>query len=53
MLDGVLSKGIEISQIESFVKKLCWRDYFQLVGQTRDLNQGIEQPQQPILNHEI
>ena len=53
VLENILAKGYKISQIESFVKELCWRDYFQLVGQTRDLNQDIKQPQQPILNHEI
>ena len=53
VLEGVLSKGIKISQIECFVKELCWRDYFQRVGQTRDLHQDIKQPQQPILNYEI
>lgn len=53
VLELVLTKGIKISQIESFVKELCWRDYFQLVGQTRNLNQDIRQPQQPIFNYEI
>lgn len=53
VLEAVLSKGIKVSEIESFVKELCWRDYFQRVGQTRDLNEAIKQPQLPILNHEI
>ena len=52
VLGHVLSKGFKISQMESFVKELCWRDYFQRVGQVRDLNRDIRQPQQQVLNHE-
>jgi deoxyribodipyrimidine photo-lyase len=38
VLEVVLEKGYPISEIESFVKELCWRDYFQRVGQVKDLN---------------
>jgi len=53
VLARVLANGSKIPQIESLVKELCWRDYFQRVGQTRDLNQDIKQQQQPVLNREI
>lgn len=33
VLDSVLSKGYPIEEIESFVKELSWRDYFQRLGQ--------------------
>lgn len=53
VLESVLKKGYRISQIESFVKELCWRDYFQRVAQVKDLNREIKQLQTPILNYEI
>lgn len=53
VLQQVLAKGYEISQIESFVKELCWRDYFQRVGQHKDLNSDIKQLQQAVSNREI
>lgn len=53
VLEKVLAKGFKISQIDSFVKELCWRDYFQRVGQERDLNKDIRQFQDPVLHYEI
>ena len=53
VLEHVLSKGYEVYQMESFVKELCWRDYFQRVGQEKNLNEDIKNPQEPISNHEI
>ena len=53
VLEIVLKKGYKISQIESFVKELCWRDYFQRVAQVKDLDVEIKQPQTSILNYEI
>lgn len=53
VLEVVLEKGYKISQIDSFVKELCWRDYFQRVGQVKDLNTDIKQAQTSIANHEI
>jgi len=53
VLDHVMLKGYKIPQIESFVKELCWRDYFQRVGQVKNLNQDIKHPQEPVNNHEI
>jgi deoxyribodipyrimidine photo-lyase len=53
VLKSVVENGYKMAQIESFVKELCWRDYFQRVGQVKDLNQDIKHVQQPVLNHEI
>jgi len=53
VLKHVLDKGFEISQIEQFVKELCWRDYFQRVAQHKDINQDIKYPQEPVLNYGI
>ena len=49
----ILAKGYKMQQIESFVKELCWRDYFQRVGQHKNLNQDIKQAQEPVLHYEI
>ena len=53
VLEIVLTKGYKISQIESFVKELCWRDYFQRVAQVKNLDVAIKQEQTPIFNYEI
>lgn len=53
ILEKLLAKGYKISEIASFVKELCWRDYFQRVGQVKNLNQEIKQPQHIVLNSEI
>ena len=53
VLNSLFEKGYEIRQIESFVKELCWRDYFQRVGQLKDLSKDIRQQQEPVLNYKI
>jgi deoxyribodipyrimidine photo-lyase len=53
VLAAVLKRGYNISEIEPFVKELCWRDYFQRVAQVKDLNQDIKNPQFPITNDQI
>jgi deoxyribodipyrimidine photo-lyase len=53
VLESVLKNGFTISEIESFVKELCWRDYFQRVGQVKNLSNDIKQAQTPISNYEI
>ena len=42
VLEIVLAKGYSIKDIETFVKELCWRDYFQRLGQVSDLNNPKE-----------
>ncbi|MDX1956961.1 MAG: FAD-binding domain-containing protein [Leptospiraceae bacterium] len=53
VLKNVLSRGYTISKIESFVKELCWRDYFQRVAQVKNINEPIKQEQTPVFNYEI
>ncbi|MBC7615706.1 MAG: deoxyribodipyrimidine photolyase [Pedobacter sp.] len=53
VLKHILARGYKIKEIESFVKELCWRDYFQRVAQEKDLSQDIKQPQYPVSNREI
>ena len=53
VLEFVLNKGYTFSQIGTFVRELCWRDYFQRVAQVKDLNTEIKQIQTPVTNHEI
>jgi deoxyribodipyrimidine photo-lyase len=53
VLNKMFAKGYEIRQIEPFVKELCWRDYFQRVGQGKDVNKDIRQQQDGITNDEI
>ena len=53
VLDRVLKKGYKTSEMESFVKELCWRDYFQRVAQEKDVNVDIKQPQVKVTNHGI
>jgi len=53
VLERVLAKGYDVRDIESFVKELCWRDYFQRVGQEKELNRDIRQPQHPVAHREL
>ena len=53
VLEQVIAKGYALPQIETFVKELAWRDYFQRVAQHKNINEHIRQPQAPVSNHEI
>jgi deoxyribodipyrimidine photo-lyase len=53
VLEAVLDKGYQLDKIESFVKELAWRDYFQRIGQVRNLETEIKFPQTEVENHEI
>ncbi len=53
VLNQMLVKGFELHQIEQFAKELCWRDYFQRVGQHKDLHKDIRQQQQRVSNNEL
>lgn len=53
VLDAVLAKGHALRDIEPFVKELCWRDYFQRVGQHRNLDHDLRQSQEPVAHHEL
>jgi len=45
VLERWLAKGYKIAEIESLVKELCWRDYFQRVGQ--DAHTGVTEHPTP------
>ncbi len=53
VLEHIKMKGYKFFEIETFLKELCWRDYFQRVGQVKDLNDDIKQPQHPVFNTEV
>jgi deoxyribodipyrimidine photo-lyase len=53
VLNHVLKKGYLLHEIEPFVKELCWRDYFQRIGQMKELNLEIKQTQEHVLNSGI
>jgi deoxyribodipyrimidine photo-lyase len=53
VLAHVLKKGYQFSDIESFVKELCWRDYFQRIAQIRNLDHELKQAQYLVSNHSI
>ena len=53
VLDKILAKGYQLEEIESFVKELAWRDYFQRLAQVRNLEQDIKFPQVDVAHHEI
>ena len=53
VLDSVMNRGYKLYQIESFVKELCWRDYFQRVGQEKNLSLPIKQAQTDVAHTQI
>ncbi len=53
VLNSVLQKGYTLKEIESFVKELCWRDYFQRVAQIKNVSSDIKNPQSNITNNGI
>lgn len=53
VLNSIVEKGYKIKEVESFVKELCWRDYFQRVAQVKNINIDLKNSQYPILNHAI
>ncbi|NHM07515.1 deoxyribodipyrimidine photolyase [Flavobacterium sp. CYK-4] len=52
---AVLSKGYQPYQIDSFLKELTWRDYFQQVWIARkdEIDQDLKQQQEPVVNYQI
>jgi deoxyribodipyrimidine photo-lyase len=48
VLNHVLKKGFALKDIESFVKELCWRDYFQRVAQHNNVDLDIKNPQSAV-----
>ena len=53
VLETVMKKGYKLHQIESFVKELCWRDYFQRVAQIKNPSLSVKQEQTEVAHNEI
>ena len=53
VLERTLQKGYPFQQIEKFVHELAWRDYFQNVWSTNNLEKEIKQPQSGVENMQI
>lgn len=53
LLERLVAKGYSIHQMEVLVKELAWRDYFQRVGQCKDLGFDIKQRQGKLNNYQI
>ncbi|HMO62113.1 MAG TPA: FAD-binding domain-containing protein [Ferruginibacter sp.] len=51
----VLSKGYNFYEIETFIKELAWREYFQQVwiAKGNDINGDLKQPQANVETHSI
>lgn len=45
VLQTIKAKDYRLPDIITFVKELCWRDYFQRVGQEKNLDEEIRQKQ--------
>ena len=50
VLNYILEKGYRLENMESFVKELCWRDYFQRVAQHKNVTFEIKNPQSPVFS---
>ena len=50
---SVIQRGYRLHEVESFLKELCWRDYFQRVAQSKDINAAIRNEQQSVAHHQI
>ncbi len=53
VLEKMIEKGYRLGQMETFVKELCWRDYFQRVAQAKNINTDIRQEQSMVTNRAI
>ena len=53
VLQKKIEQGYKLYEIESFVKELCWRDYFQRIAQHKDINTDIKQTQAPVAHYQI
>lgn len=53
VLEKMIEKGYHLYQMETFVKELCWRDYFQRVAQVKNLELAVRDEQSPVEHHAI
>ncbi|MBK8699155.1 MAG: deoxyribodipyrimidine photolyase [Saprospiraceae bacterium] len=47
----LVSKNYTLGHMEVLVKELAWRDYFQRVGQLKNLDEDLKQRQHPVENY--
>lgn len=50
VLGNILAKNYKFFEIEKFAMELAWRDYFQNVWQTNDIDQDLKQSQPDVQN---
>ena len=53
ILDHLIESGFKLYEIESFVKELAWRDYFQRLWQEKDIEKDIKFPQPDVEQSEL
>ncbi len=55
VMEHVLAKGYQPSQITKFLQELAWRDYWQQVwiAKGNAINKDVKQSQSPVNNHEM
>jgi deoxyribodipyrimidine photo-lyase len=53
VLNSIIRRGFKLAETEQFVKELAWRDYFQRVWQTRNINEDLKSIQTGVTNFEI
>ncbi len=53
VLEKTLDKGYKFHEIEKFLMELAWRDYFQNVWLTNDLDSDVKQPQPDVENTQM
>jgi deoxyribodipyrimidine photo-lyase len=55
VFESVIRRGYPLHRVEQFVKELCWRDYFQRIGQshTAELLDDAGRPQENIIHREM
>jgi deoxyribodipyrimidine photo-lyase len=52
VLESVIRRGYTFEQSEMLVKELAWRDYFQRVWQTKDIDADIKNEQSDVKHHQ-
>jgi len=53
VLQSMLEKGVSFNDMESLIQELCWRDYFQRVAQSKEVQQDLKFLQVDVLHDEI
>lgn len=53
VLEKTLTKNYKFYEIEKFLMELAWRDYFQNVWLTKNIDEEIKQPQPDVKNYSL